>query len=98
MVDVLELLRNQKIDILKMDIEGSEYEILADERFADLDIGAIVMEWHTPPGETRGKAWCDDRLRALGYEVEDIFNKPSYGMMWARRTASPALRRAAVSA
>ena len=42
----LEAARVRRIDLLKMDIEGGEYALLDDERFARLDVDTLVMEWH----------------------------------------------------
>ncbi|HMJ33987.1 MAG TPA: FkbM family methyltransferase [Baekduia sp.] len=35
------------VDLLKIDIEGGEWRILDDPRFAALDAAVVVMEWHT---------------------------------------------------
>jgi FkbM family methyltransferase len=82
-VDVLALLAGQKIGILKMDIEGGEYAILEDERFAALDIDAIVMEWHQRSTTHDDGAWCRQRLASLGYREQMIFDAGSHGMLWA---------------
>jgi FkbM family methyltransferase len=75
-----------KIDILKIDIEGGEYEILSDPRFAQLNVGAMVVEWHNSPEHPDGRAWCLDKLQSLGYEThigaEDL---PLAGLVWAFR-------------
>ncbi len=87
-VDIFPLLRGKKIDLLKMDIEGGEYEILADPRFGELNIGAIVMEWHARNDTSVGfqdKSWCERRLQDLGYQINEIFTQPSNGMFWATR-------------
>lgn len=87
--DVFPVLQGRRVDILKIDIEGGEYEILEDPRFDTLDIGAIVMEWHgRRDGEADGQ-WCESRLRGLGYAIEDIFRTPTHGMFFARKAASP---------
>ena len=36
----------ESADLIKIDIEGSEWEILADPRLAELGVTALVMEWH----------------------------------------------------
>ena len=82
-IDALELLSNQKIDVLKIDIEGGEYEILDDPRFAALRIPAIVMEWHRRGKVEEDHAWVSGKLRSAGYSVREIFNKPWGGMLWA---------------
>jgi len=87
-VDVFPFLERERIDLLKIDIEGGEYEILADPRFERLDVGEIVMEWHTRGGGLADKGWCEERLRALGYEIEEIFTTPHNGMFHARPVAA----------
>jgi len=83
--DIFPLLMGRRIDLLKMDIEGGEYEILGDRRFGELSIAAIVMEWHARGNGIDDKKWCQTRLLRLGYEIEEIFNEPKSGMFWARR-------------
>jgi len=83
-VDIFPILEGRRIDILKVDIEGGEYEILKDPRFSRLDVGAIVMEWHSRGGGLADKAWCEERLKTIGYGIEDIFTSPTHGMFYAR--------------
>ncbi|MBV9836690.1 MAG: FkbM family methyltransferase, partial [Solirubrobacterales bacterium] len=49
--DVLPLLGDA--DLIKLDIEGGEWEILGDPRFREAGVGAIVLEYHPAygPGE-----------------------------------------------
>lgn len=84
-LDVFPMLSGRRIDILKMDVEGGEYEILADNRFAMLDIGAVVMEWHSRGHGLEDKRWCESRLQSLGFVIDEIFAETSHGMFWARR-------------
>lgn len=77
------------VDLLKMDIEGGEWGILADSRMRGLGARVLVMEWHglvypgpDPHGAVVGL------LRAVGYEV--ILDRPdpvtqATGVLWARR-------------
>ena len=44
--DVFRVIGTRRVDIFKMDIEGSEYAILQDGRFACLVLGVIALEWH----------------------------------------------------
>ncbi|SHI37872.1 methyltransferase, FkbM family [Roseomonas rosea] len=81
--DAFPHLTGRPIDLMKIDMEGGEYELLADPRFAGLDVRAIVMEWHAR-GE-QGLAWCLQRLNALGYVAEPYATGPDNGMIWARR-------------
>jgi FkbM family methyltransferase len=75
-----------QIDILKVDIEGGEYELLSDPRFRNLDVRALVIEWHHMPKFPDGKAWCLQKLQEFGYHTaigsEDL---PLAGLIWAFR-------------
>jgi FkbM family methyltransferase len=91
-VDVFPYL--QGIDLLKIDIEGGEWEILADERFASAAPPAILLEWHSYGCATDNPRTAAARaLEALGYTVRH--EKPSpvgdddplygAGTLWAWR-------------
>jgi FkbM family methyltransferase len=75
-------------DLVKIDIEGSEWEILADDRFAELEAEAVAMEWHDircPHPDPRVAAHA--ALERAGFEVL-CENRPlaSNGTIWALRT------------
>jgi FkbM family methyltransferase len=70
-VDFFELVGEGPLDLLKMDIEGGEYPLLSDPRFAALRARAIALEWHVTPTHPDGKRWCEQRLRELGYAVQE---------------------------
>lgn len=75
-----------QIDLLKIDIEGGEYEILSDPRFAALNIRAIVVEWHNSEQYPDGRAWCLQKLQELGYRTHlGAEDPPSAGLVWAFR-------------
>lgn len=86
LVDLFPMLAGRRVDLLKLDCEGGEYELLADGRFAALDVRAIVMEWHQR-GATHGRDWCLERLAALGFRIEEAEQAPDHGMLWAERAA-----------
>ena len=87
MLDVFTLLAGRDVDLLKLDIEGGEYAILRDPRFDRLAPRYLVMEWH---GSHRDRDWCLSRFEALDYNVRQVFDNESHGMLWAfRRAASP---------
>ena len=44
--DVVKMLKHSKIDVLKMDIEGSEYDVIDDILDYDIEITQIVIEFH----------------------------------------------------
>jgi len=82
-VDAFQMIEGP-IDILKIDIEGGEYGLLADERFAALSARVIVVEWHKTNDCPDGREWCQNRLQHFGYRtkigVEDL---PLAGLIWA---------------
>jgi len=90
-IRVLDIFREKelagKIDIFKIDIEGGEYDILSDPRFAALDVRLLVVEWHNTPEYPDGKSWCLEKLHGLGYQTqigcEDL---PLAGLIWAWRS------------
>lgn len=74
-------------DLLKMDIEGSEWEILEDERFAEWAPSTVVMEWHTDEeGDADGDLACEI-LRKHGFKVlpGPLGGSGSAGLIWAYR-------------
>ena len=81
-VDVLPCLAGA--DLAKIDIEGSEWELLADSRFASAAPPALVLEFHThlaPPG-----ADAESALTADGYSIERrLFFGKGHGLLWALR-------------
>jgi FkbM family methyltransferase len=75
-------------DLLKIDIEGGEWEILADPRFREVAARAVVLEYHAhlcPSSDARGAATT--ALREGGYEVIPGPEKPAFGagLVWGRR-------------
>src|SRR5262249_32608736 len=45
-VDTFAIVGGRDIDVLKIDIEGGEYALLEDPRFADLKVRHLILEWH----------------------------------------------------
>jgi FkbM family methyltransferase len=86
-VDVFRLASSA--DLVKMDIEGSEWEILADPRLASVGAQAWVMEWHDkrcPHHDPSAAAHA--ALRDAGFEVLGEHRPiPSNGTVWALRPA-----------
>ena len=87
MVDLFALLAGRRVDLMKLDIEGGEYPILDDPRFAALQVPYLVMEWHGGPAD---RDRCLARFGALNYETLELFDNGSYGMLWAFRRAPAA--------
>ncbi len=91
-VDFLDAMEGRKIDLLKIDCEGGEYQLIMDSRFPTLSVNRIVMEWHsTKANPNAGQELCE-RLRSLGWEIDIVFedrNPPdnlgylATGVLWA---------------
>jgi FkbM family methyltransferase len=82
-IDVLPLIADA--DLLKIDIEGSEWPILADSRFKTLSARAVVLEYHPQgaPGPDPAAA-AAGRLRGAGFAVGTPFDvRGDAGVMWA---------------
>jgi FkbM family methyltransferase len=85
MLDVLPTIA--EADLLKMDIEGGEWEILGDPRFHEAPPSAIVMEYHPegcPTSQPRLEA--EHALTAAGLQVRSSIERDDgHGMLWAWR-------------
>jgi FkbM family methyltransferase len=84
-VDVFPLLNGRRIDLFKMDVEGWEYHILGDARFAALAIRILVVEWHCTPQQPNGREWCVRRLRDLGFQTIEGQRFLGNGILWGYR-------------
>jgi len=87
-VDVLPWLA--RADLAKIDIEGGEWELLTDERFATAGPAALVLEYHPhrcpSPDATEAAVGL---LERAGYAVEAVRPRPDgVGMLWAFRGAA----------
>lgn len=86
-VDAFELAAG--CDLVKMDIEGGEWPILADPRLASLDAVALVLEWHARGALSDRPG--DDAVRLLeeaGFTVKpDPHLSHDVGGLWAWRAA-----------
>lgn len=84
-VDALALIEDA--DLVKIDIEGSEWPILADPRFAGAGARAVVLEYH-PEGCPAADALDEARriLHAAGYATQAGVRHPDgQGVIWAWR-------------
>lgn len=82
-------------DLVKLDIEGGEWALLEDPRFAAARV--VVLEYH-PPGcpDADTHAAARRLLEGHGYEVVPLFEHPGgVGMAWAYR---PELKEGAAAA
>jgi FkbM family methyltransferase len=77
-------------DVVKLDIEGAEWEILADPRLRDAAPRAIVLEfhWQSCPGDDAATE-AARLLREAGFETGPPFDEhDGVGMLWAWRPAA----------
>ena len=79
-------------DLIKMDIEGGEWALLTDRRFAALKFDVLVLEWHA-----RGCPFPDAHeatvrlLGAAGYNrLEEVSKGRDSGLLWAWRESAAA--------
>ncbi len=73
-----------RVDVLKIDIEGSEWAILGDARFGGLSPAILFLEYHRhlcPADDPRGHA--TELLRTAGYETSEVFVAPDAGLLAA---------------
>jgi FkbM family methyltransferase len=71
------------VDLLKIDIEGSEWGLLADERFGAAPVVALEYHPHGCPGDDP-HAEVDALLARAGYAFEPVYRAPDgSGMRWA---------------
>ena len=81
-------------DLVKIDIEGSEWPILRDPRLRDLSAIAIALEWHDHLSESDNpRSLAQELLEDAGFRVVvDEAEAPHVGFIWGVRTnvtASP---------
>ena len=75
-VDVLPELENA--DLVKIDIEGAEWALLADPRFAGARPSVLVLEYHRDGSPHPNEAQAaEDALLSAGLEVVHGRRKPS---------------------
>jgi hypothetical protein len=80
--DVFGLLEN--VDLLKLDIEGSEWPILADPRMAELSVPVVMVEYHAhgAPSDNPERD-ARDALERVGYVTESTLDSaPGFGVVW----------------
>lgn len=85
------LARAGEVDLIKVDIEGAEWELLADPRFAGLPARAVALEYHAARCPEPDPRMLARRLLAdAGYEVADaeLDAEPGHGMVWGWRAGS----------
>jgi FkbM family methyltransferase len=68
-VDFFERAGAEVIDILKLDCEGSEYDLLMDPRFAKLKVRRLLLEWHADQNRPHADQEIVARLHELGWQI-----------------------------
>lgn len=84
------LARAGDADFLKVDIEGAEWALLDDPRFAELPARVVALEYHAarcPDPDPAAAAVA--RLERAGFVVAagDLVASEGHGMVWGWRTA-----------
>jgi FkbM family methyltransferase len=76
-----------RFDLVKMDIEGSEWPILLDPRFADVTPAVFVVEWHTYGCPERDpRLAVDAAFKGAGYRTQlSPPTRDTHGNLWAWR-------------
>jgi FkbM family methyltransferase len=86
MLDVFE--HAHGFDLVKIDIEGGEWPILADPRLATADASMLVMEWHERGCPEQDAHWCALRLldqAGFAIAADDPAPHGGNGLIWAAR-------------
>lgn len=85
-IDLFGLLEG--VDLLKLDIEGAEWPIVADPRWEALSVPVVMLEHHPrdAPGDPASSA--EQALRRAGYACErTVGEADGTGVLWGVRTA-----------
>jgi FkbM family methyltransferase len=83
-------------DLVKIDVEGAEWALIDDERFAEAHPGALVIEYHSAGcPEGNAKRYATARLGAMGYEVRAHDSNPDHADFWGQGLLWAWLRAAA---
>lgn len=74
MKTIMSLLGHRRIDILKMDIEGSEYEVIGDMIASGVEVGQLAVEFHHRwPEVGERRTWKAIReLKREGFRIFDV--------------------------
>jgi FkbM family methyltransferase len=74
----------KRVDLLKMDIEGSEYETLLPDRLEAID--RIQVEYHEPREPIgHSRAGLMEHLSNCGFKRVRQSGDPDYGLLWYER-------------
>lgn len=75
-------------DLIKIDIEGGEWALLQDPRFASLAAAALVLEYHAEASpEADARSLVERTLRRSGFDIVAIGPESPYAtaVVWAKR-------------
>jgi FkbM family methyltransferase len=80
--------RLAETDLVKIDIEGGEWAILRDPRFAEAPPRVLVLEYHPRfCGAAEPRSAAESALAAAGLRVQSIWHRADgHGMLWAWQT------------
>lgn len=71
-------------DLIKIDIEGAEYQLLRDRRFERLQAHALWLEFHPPHVERD----ILQLIRRAGFDPGTVKRRAGVGELWATRRAN----------
>jgi FkbM family methyltransferase len=77
-------LGHERIDLLKIDVEGAEYRVLSDVLSAGLSIPQIAVEFDEPPPDVRAPGRMARRLVRAGYRLA-AHNRTEFAFVKASR-------------
>lgn len=84
-VDLFRDLSSRSIDVLKIDIEGGEYDLACDDRFRGLQPSIVCMEAHPSRAldldQERATNYWENYWKSAGYETSVV-----KGIIWALRS------------
>lgn len=87
-VDFFDWQEGDGVDLVKMDIEGGEWAILADPRLSTADVFAIRLEWHTllcPARDACAEATRLLRAGGFAHVLDASHEHDRNGVLWAWR-------------
>ena len=70
--DLMSKLGHKKLDLLKLDIEGAEFEVIDNLVKDNLDIDVLYIEFHEIEDFIDKTIECVNKLSTIGYHVIDI--------------------------
>ena len=76
-------LREEPIDLLKIDIEGGEHALLEDVAFATLPVRVLVMEWHNTEEHPDSQTHVRERLASFCYHIVSHLDRISGNGQWS---------------